>query len=1237
MLLLHLTLLLNAAAALLPWSTNPVPLGEHRALITAKSGAATWVLVPWARRFHPDTATTDLILVAWLSSSSKSVVVTNAVRAPVSNASVREATYVVFEPVAGATDYALYYMPFTRRGKTTGITLEAIYTQRNETASPAWLTASGLTRAVLASGAFKTKLPQSVFTGLDAFKPFHAFSPMETPSTAAAVAAMLAKHGGAAAPPVLFFPTNRTAQAMMADELPQAWAATGPSRKLIGDAVNGELYAFQVGVWVRGAASFAIPADGVTWSALIKTSAAAKGGGAAPATIDATRVTCYNMGGTDYRGHPFAQATLVAAGSIKALWFGVDVPVDAEAGTYTGTIAVKGVVGKAAFEATLAVTLAVTLSGGKGGIANGGADDLWRMARLKWLDSSVGIDRNTTSDGDRRLAPLILTSDPSVSGGWRATLGGGRTLSLLPSEGGAEGVCVVAAIAVGAQTILGFPSAPAPVPAPAPYDCMASWKETKGEFIRGSGTASGDIGFGESCGPARPHDYPAMTLHDIKQNCCDLGKGCYAFSWATSQDPMAAGKACARKSPGGGYIHDAHFNGYEKSPLPPTPSPTPPPTMLPTPGCPAGLVFQAQDIAWKKSGPLVVLQRDAMTATLSSLSASSNSALTLNTTIVVSYDGFVDVMLSLSTPSGAKNIVLTNASLTYTMPSAASTFFMGIGVEGRNRSASYPTGVRWAWKANDGKGQNLLWAGSTRAGLRLKLKGASPNWESPLHIQAAGAAPAGWGGDGGTGGIAALPATEGGLIVTAWSGALTVRAAAPLDFKFDFLVTPIKTLDTPRHFKRDRYYQYGYNGLDKCPAIATMGVKVLNLHQGVDLNPYINYPFVLEKMALQANFSRWCKHLGVESVKIYYTTRELSNRCHEAPALRMLSSPTDTIFDSGSGGGGAWLQEHLQGGYHVRWSTTLSGGAVDEAIADTGLSRWVNYYVAGLEWLVQSHGPNTSAIDVRVCVCACACCALCYTFVVSRPPRSPPNRFRFPAHGRQGVYLDELSFGRSTLQRMRKAVDRDRSGALFDLHSCNKFHCGQKGTVPGSCSALLYMAHFVFIDSLWFGEGFSPNYSPDQWLVEMSGIPFGMHAEQLSSPNLWRGMVFAEGGRPAPELWTAWDTLGLTDEGVRLVGWWEPSPVVRTSAPTVVWASTYVRPHTVKGGVIAVASWAEKGHATNVTLSIDWAQLGLTAATATITAHAIAGFQPQMVVDPSSAALLIPGEQGFLLDVRPKA
>jgi hypothetical protein len=53
------------------------------------------------------------------------------------------------------------------------------------------------------------------------------------------------------------------------------------------------------------------------------------------------------------------------------------------------------------------------------------------------------------------------------------------------------------------------------------------------------------------------------------------------------------------------------------------------------------------------------------------------------------------------------------------------------------------------------------------------------------------------------------------------------------------------------------------------------------------------------------------------------------------------------------------------------------------------------------------------------------------------------------------------------MMRMRKAVDQHRSGCLFDLHSCNKFHCGVP-SAPHACSALIYMAHFAFLDSIWY-------------------------------------------------------------------------------------------------------------------------------------------------------------------------
>ena len=112
--------------------------------------------------------------------------------------------------------------------------------------------------------------------------------------------------------------------------------------------------------------------------------------------------------------------------------------------------------------------------------------------------------------------------------------------------------------------------------------------------------------------------------------------------------------------------------------------------------------------------------------------------------------------------------------------------------------------------------------------------------------------------------------------------------------------------------------------------------------------------------------------------------------------------------------------------------------------------------------------------------------------------------------------------------------------------------------------------------------------------------------------------------RPSPDLWAAWDNLNLTVDGTQLVGWWANKPAVTVNegktASQNVYASCYIRPSQIGGGVIAIANW-DNDHAITVDLQIDWAQLGLTAETATITAPAINNFQPSLSVDPSKFVL----------------
>jgi hypothetical protein len=132
------------------------------------------------------------------------------------------------------------------------------------------------------------------------------------------------------------------------------------------------------------------------------------------------------------------------------------------------------------------------------------------------------------------------------------------------------------------------------------------WKETVGRYIKGSGGQRGDIGFGSSCGPARPFDYPAMTVAQIQQKCCELGDGCVAFSWHAEHNPAEPGTACARKNWGdGSYDVSKLFNGYEKlgphPPAPPAPPPPPPPGV-----CEPGSILATTYVQYKVRAVVVV-------------------------------------------------------------------------------------------------------------------------------------------------------------------------------------------------------------------------------------------------------------------------------------------------------------------------------------------------------------------------------------------------------------------------------------------------------------------------------------------------------------------------------------------------------------------------------------------------------------------------------------------------------
>ena len=188
-------------------------------------------------------------------------------------------------------------------------------------------------------------------------------------------------------------------------------------------------------------------------------------------------------------------------------------------------------------------------------------------------------------------------------------------------------------------------------------------------------------------------------------------------------------------------------------------------------------------------------------------------------------------------------------------------------------------------------------------------------------------------------------------------------------------------------------------------------------------------------------------------------------------------------------------------------------------------------------------------------------------------------------------------------------------------------------------SANLYLEHFPFLNRLWFGEYFDYNGSgPDYWLVEMSGIPFGLMGEMLQDGgNPWRGMIFGMtsrlpwAGDPRP-LWKVWDEFGITES--EMVGWWVESNPVKTGTPEVL-ATAYVKRGDGKAArpsvLVALASWA-KGPV-DIRLAIDWKKLGLDPNKAVLRAPAIENFQEAAELKPDDVIRFEPGK-GWLLVLR---
>ena len=564
------------------------------------------------------------------------------------------------------------------------------------------------------------------------------------------------------------------------------------------------------------------------------------------------------------------------------------------------------------------------------------------------------------------------------------------------------------------------------------------------------------------------------------------------------------------------------------------------------------IVFTTKDkiMPWTGEGPQIIRQEPGA---VDWTAVSTSGPLTLECQARLECDGFVQFHVRLSTqePLSVKDI-----RLEIPLMEDAARYMMGMGAKGGFRPKDF------AWKWDQTKNQDSVWVGDVNGGLQCSFR--AENYSRPLNTNFYRSKPLNMPPSWFNGGKGGCEIEEDGqaVIIKAYSGSRTVQPGQDLYFHFNLLLTPFKPLDTKTQWAT-RFY-HAYKPIDE---IAASGANTINNHHANEVNPYINYPFIhtdLMKQYVNTAHERGFK------VKIYNTIRELSNRAAEIFAFRSLG---EEIFSPGPGGGFSWLQEHIGSNYIAAWFVPK---LKDAAIINSGMSRWHNYYIEGLDWLAK---------NIKI----------------------------------DGLYIDDVAYDRTTMKRVRKVLDRNREGALIDLHSANQYN-PRDGYAS---SANLYLEHFPYLNRLWFGEYFDYDSSPDYWLIEISGIPFGLMGEMLQDGgNPWRGMIFGMtsrlpwAGDPRP-IWKVWDDFNIQES--EMVGYWSSASPIRTDRKDVL-ATVYKKE---ESALIALASWAEGP--VKCRLNIDWEALGFNPDKTILQAPYIKDFQEAAIFAPTDE---IPIEKG---------
>jgi len=555
------------------------------------------------------------------------------------------------------------------------------------------------------------------------------------------------------------------------------------------------------------------------------------------------------------------------------------------------------------------------------------------------------------------------------------------------------------------------------------------------------------------------------------------------------------------------------------------------------------------------------------------------------------FDGFMGYELDV-TPT--RDIEVNDIRLQMPMTKEKSKYMMGLDKEGGLR----PDKWNWKWDVIN-KHQDQVWMGGVNGGLQIKLKGANYKRElanlyyewGPLNE------PESWG-NGKKGGIDITTANNGGAFLNAYSGGRLLKKGQTYHFNFELYITPFKLINKSIQFGA-RYYHSDIDTVTNFIKIAeTHGANIINIHHKKDIYPFLDYPYMDENVPDLKAFIDSVHQHGMKA-KIYYTTREISVNTKEIWAMRGLDSEiilpgpgvnTRTLVNPK--GVHPWLGKNFKDNFLPGWVATFTHGKYkgrqDLAVLTEPDSRMNNFYLGGLDWMCRN-----LSID--------------------------------------GLYIDDMALDRSSFQRARKILDRERPGAEIDMHTWN--HYNQYGKFASSLN--IYMPELPYLDQLWIGEARNYDTPSDYWLIEISGIPFGLTSQMLNKGgNPWRGMNYGMTDRfgwfrsRTPEyLWKFWDEYHIDQKD--MIGFWDEKNPVKVDNPETE-ATIFKGRDEV---LISVANYSDKPQ--NVHFKINWAALGMSPDSVTAEMPEITEFQEKRSVNLNKE-LTLKGGEGYMIVVRKK-